>query len=248
MLPEEQELQRLQIEQTAIEEHVTQAELMLETTRTELAQFQRRYYQTVGKLYVELDALEAASAAEIAAAQPQNEHAQAAASATREQAQRSAEEAGISDRIPDAVIITPELKATYRQACKHMHPDRATSEPERLRRTDFMARVNVAYESGDDITIQKLLADFGADPEAVTGSDVGTQMIKAIRRIAQLRRRAAEIATELATVQSGELVELMRVVEEAERLGGDPLGELAQQLMTQISERKITGQLARNLN
>lgn len=95
---------------------------------------------------------------------------------------------------------------------------------------------------------KKLLADFGADPEAVTGSDVGTQMIKAIRRIAQLRRRAVEIATELATVQSGELVELMRVVEEAEHLGGDPLGELAQQLMTQISERKITDQLARNLN
>ena len=156
MLPEEQELQRLQIEQAAIEEHVTQAELMLETTRTELAQFQRRYYQTVGKLYVELDALEAASAAEIAAAQPQSEQAQAAASATRERAQRSAEEAGINEKIPDAVIITSELKATYRQACKHMHPDRATSEPERLRRTDFMARVNVAYESGDDITIQKI--------------------------------------------------------------------------------------------
>ena len=50
MLPEEQELNRLEGEQAALEEQVTSAELALETTKTETAQFQHRYYQLVGRL------------------------------------------------------------------------------------------------------------------------------------------------------------------------------------------------------
>ena len=59
MLPEEQELARLEAEQTTLEEQVTSAELALETTKTETAQFQHRYYQTVGRLYAQLDELDA---------------------------------------------------------------------------------------------------------------------------------------------------------------------------------------------
>jgi hypothetical protein len=43
MLPEEQELNRLESEQAELEEQVTSAELMLETSKTEIAQFQHRY-------------------------------------------------------------------------------------------------------------------------------------------------------------------------------------------------------------
>ena len=49
MLPEEIELSRLDQEQAALEDKVASAELDLETTRTETAQFQQRYYQTIGK-------------------------------------------------------------------------------------------------------------------------------------------------------------------------------------------------------
>ena len=35
-------------------------------------------------------------------------------------------------------VITPELKLAFRQAAKLMHPDRATNESERLRRTELM--------------------------------------------------------------------------------------------------------------
>ena len=144
------------------------------------------------------------------------------------------------------MVITPELKATYRQACKHMHPDRATSEPERLRRTEFMARSNVAYEAGDHAALEAIMLEFGADPEAIVGDDVGAQMVKAIRRLAQLRRRLTEIATELEATQRGELYELKTSVEEAEALGGDPLGDLASGLMREISERKIAVEMERD--
>ena len=59
MLPEEQELIRLEAEQTELEEQVTSAELTLETSKTETAQFQHRYHQTVGRLYAQLDELDA---------------------------------------------------------------------------------------------------------------------------------------------------------------------------------------------
>lgn len=49
MLPEEQEFNRLETDQTEIEEQVTSAELTLETSKTETAQFQYRYHQTVGR-------------------------------------------------------------------------------------------------------------------------------------------------------------------------------------------------------
>ena len=59
MLPEELELNRLEGEQTELEEQVTSAELALETSKTEIAQFQHRYHQTVGRLYAQLDELDA---------------------------------------------------------------------------------------------------------------------------------------------------------------------------------------------
>jgi len=51
LLPEEQELTRLESEQASLEEQVVSAELVLETIRNETAAFQRRYYRTVGHLY-----------------------------------------------------------------------------------------------------------------------------------------------------------------------------------------------------
>jgi len=43
MLPEDQELNRLESEQAALDEQVTTAELTLETSKIEAAQFQHRY-------------------------------------------------------------------------------------------------------------------------------------------------------------------------------------------------------------
>jgi hypothetical protein len=78
-----------------------------------------------------------------------------------------------------------------------MHPDRATSEAERARRTHMMAQVNLAYERGDHAALEKLIIEFGADPESITGVDAASRMMKSTRRIAQLRRRIAEIEQEL---------------------------------------------------
>ncbi|MDD2800491.1 MAG: J domain-containing protein [Methylococcales bacterium] len=245
MLPEEQELNRLESVQNELEEQVTSAELSLETLKTELSQFNHRYNQSVGRLYVELDELDAQIALVQAGQHPDDVEAQFRAQAAQEQAQKSAEEAGLIASKPPPPKITPEIRQAFRQAAKLMHPDRATSDAERDRRNIMMAQVNRAYESGDLAAIEKLIVDFGQDPEAIKGDDTGARLIKAFRRIAQLRRRLAEAQQEIAEQRQHELYELMTTVLETEAMGGDPLTDLAQQLIEQISERKIQLEMLR---
>jgi len=247
MLPEEQELTRLEGEQAQLEEQVTLAELALETTKTEIARFQHRYYQNVGRLYVQLDELDAQIANAQVERSPDDTTAQAHAQAAQEQARKSAEEAGLIEALPaPPPVITPELKLAYRQAAKLMHPDRATTEPERQRRTVLMAQVNRAYESGDQKAIEKLIVEYGQDPEAIAGADVASRIVKAIRRIAQLRRRLMEVQQEMEARQQTEIFQLKKTIEETEAMGGDPLADLAQQLIQELSERKIQLEIARH--
>ena len=247
ILPEEQELLRLDGEQSDLETQVATAELALETAKTETIKFQRRYYQTVGRLYAQLDELEAQIANVESEKAPDDGEALGYAQAAREQAKHSAEEAGLIESLPNPPQeISPELKSAYRQAAKLMHPDRATTEPERLRRNAMMTEVNKAYESGNQHAIEKLIVEFGQDPEAIAGPDVGSRIIKAIRRIAQLRRRLSEIQQETEALQQRDIFLLKLTVEETENMGGDPLGDLAQQLMRELSEIRIRLEIAKH--
>jgi hypothetical protein len=244
MLPEELELSRLDAEQSELEELLASAELQLETLKVELAQFHYRYHTTVSPLFVELDQWDMQIAQVEAGQHPDDVEAQFRAKAAEEQARRSAEEAENFNKKPPPEI-TPEIKQAYRQAAKLMHPDRASNDAERERRNVIMAQVNRAYESGDLSAIERLIVDFGQDPEAITGDDIGSRMVKTIRRIAQLRRRLSEAEKEIAEQQKNELFELMTVVKETEAMGGDPLDDMVQDLMRQISESKIRLEMLR---
>ena len=239
---EEQELElvKLEAEQTQLEEQVALFELERETTKTDVARFQKRYYDTVGRLYVELDKLFAGIGQQEAAANPDDIEVQKQARAAQERARQSAEEAGLIEAQPEPPAeITPECKKAYRKAAMLMHPDRATSDAERGRRTQMMAQVNLAYERGDQAALEKLIIEFGEDPEAITGVDAASRMMKSARRIAQLRRRMAEIEQELDGIREAEIFHLMTTVEEAEAMGDNPLGELAAQLLQEISRRRV---------
>ena len=240
MLPEEQELNRLESEQALLEDQVANAELTLETIKVEAAPFEHHYYQLVGRLYVELDQLLAQIARGEAGLDIDNIDAQAKADAAERQAKESVEEAGLTEKQPIPTReITPKLKQAFRQAAKLMHPDRATTDAERVRRNVIMAQVNVAYARGDQAAIEKLILEFGQDPEAIAGDDIAARLVKTIRRLAQLRRRITEAEQEIVLQKAGELYELMITVTDAKDMGGDPLGDLAMQIMQQISERKI---------
>ena len=242
MLAQEHELElaKLEAEQAQLEEQVALLELERETTKTDVVRFQKRYYDTVGRLLVELDKLLAGICQHEATENPNDIEAQNAARAAQERARQSAEEAGLIEAQPDPPAeITPECKKVYRKAAMLMHPDRATSEAERARRTQMMAQVNIAYERGDQAALEKLIIEFGDDPEAITGVDIASRVMKAKRRISQLRRRSTEIEQEMDAVREAEIFNLMTAVEEAEALGEDPLGELAAKLLQELAKRRV---------
>lgn len=248
VLPEEIELARLEAEQGELEEQVVQTELALETCKAETTQFQHRYYLAVGRLYAQLDELDAQIAVLQARLHPADASIQDYARAAEKQARRSAAEAGLIEAQPvPPQEFTAELKLAYRRAARLMHPDRAVTDAERQRRTDLMVQVNRAYESGDLKTIERLIAEYGQDPEAIAGDDIGSRIVKAIRRIAQLRRRLGEAQHELAEQQRSELFQLRQSVEGGEALGDDPLGELAQQLIRELSERRARLEMLQHL-
>lgn len=245
-LPEEQELQRLEAEQAELEEQVAQAELALEVAKTDTERFRHRYYEAVGRLYAELDELDAQLAYERMLRTPGDPVAQTQAQTAQARAEKSAEEAGLVGARPaPPPDTTAELKQLYRKATRLMHPDRATTESERLRRTELMARVNRAYERGDMKTIEALIMEFGHDPEAIAGEDVASRLVKTIRRIAQLRRRLGEAQRELMAQQKTSTFQLKKTIETAEAMGGDPLGDLVRQLTQALAERKIQLEIAR---
>ncbi len=239
MLPEEVELARFAVQQNELEEQVVSAELTLETTVTETKQFKQRYYQKVGHLYAELDELDAKSANERLRQAPDDPDIKAQAKASEERAKRTAEEAGLIESQPDSrTEIMPALKQAYRRAVKLMHPDLALTEKERLRRTALMTQINLAYKQGELATIERLIKEYGADPEAIVGEDVAARIVKTIRRIAQLRRRLEEVNQELEVLKKSEIYQLKEAIEEQEANKDDPLSDLANDLKRQITEKK----------
>ena len=109
-----------------------------------------------------------------------------------------------------------------------------------------MAQVNRAYERGDQQAIEKLILEFGQDPEAVAGADVASRIVKAIRRIAQLRRRMGEVQQQMDAMHLTDIFRLKQTIEETEAMGGSPLSDLAGKLMRELSERKIQMESAKH--
>ena len=244
----DEELIRLVSDQAKLAEQVISAELELETAKTETAQFQRRYYEMVGRFYAQLDELDAQIANAQAGLSPDDAAAQDHAQAAQEQARKSAEEAGLIEaQPPPPLVITPQLKQAFRRAAMMMHPDRATTEPERLRRHGLMIKLNLAYERGDQQAIENLVLEFIQDPvmqeiedpELIADQGVELRVLTTIRRTGQLRRRMDEIQEELQEKTQSDIYKLKITIERAELRGGDPLGDLAEQLLQELAERRI---------
>jgi len=71
-----------------------------------------------------------------------------------------------------------ELDALIASVQAGLTPDDAATEPEQLRRTVLLAQVNLAYERGDQQAIEKLVSEYGQDPEAITDGDLAKQLLQ----------------------------------------------------------------------
>jgi hypothetical protein len=97
-----------------------------------------------------------------------------------------------------------------------------------------MAEANLAYENRDEAKLRSILADWETSPDTVEGEGVGAELIRVIRKVAQIQRRLTEIEAESQQLRASDLYQLRAKANEAENQERDLLKEMASQVGQQI--------------
>ena len=229
-----------------LDAQLIERELELASLTAELRAFETRYLSIVGVKLAELDRLRADLAARRAREQPSNESANVEAERARAQARRSEEAAGRVAGAPESSYrFEPSdgLKRLYRELAKLVHPDYATDEADRARRTPFMQRANEAYQSEDEAALARIMLEWQSGATAVT-EQLSTEgaLVKVKANIEHRTTRLAEIEGELTTLRESDLQKLMEQVEAAEAQGHDPLADL--RLVTELDIENLRKEMA----
>jgi hypothetical protein len=235
--PEDEELARKQSQLAGLEIRLADQELALATLRAELTAFEHRYLKLVGRRYVELDLLEALIAEAQYRRNPTDAAAQQQAETARARATES--EQSIGSLIPasqEQPTYSETLRELYREAAKLLHPDLTTDPSQRDIRKQRMAEVNAAYEKGDEAGLREIIRNWHASPETVEGSGTAADLVRAIRKIAQVETRLHGIALEFERIRGGDLFNLSQKAAEAAEEGRDLLAEMAARVDLQIAD------------
>jgi DnaJ-domain-containing protein 1 len=247
--PEEKELDRKRSELAALEIDLVQRELDLATLQAELHVFEARYLRVVGVRYAELDDIEAQIAEALARLKPKDRKAREEATQARTKAQESAESTeAIREKEEPETKFTPSesLKKLYREVAKIIHPDLATDEKDRARRTKLMAEANQAYKEGDEARLQAILDEWQSSPESVKGDGPGAELVRIIRKTSQVEERLRIIKLAIVQLNDSDLYQLKTDVDAAEKDSRNLLAEMAADLHEQIIEaRKRLAQINR---
>jgi len=237
--PEEEELRLKRRELDDLEKQLIERELQLVSLRGELAAFERLYVEKVGSRYAELDEIDAQIAEFHASCAPGDVEAQNEARDARSRAEESKATA-TETAIKDTTRFSPSssFKSLYRGVARRIHPDLAVDEVDRAKRQKLMAEANRAYENGDEAKLRTILEEYESSPESVFGEGTAAELVRVIRKIAQVRRRLAEIEGDLKENMASDLCDLKKKVDEGTRQGRDVLSEMASAVNARIEERR----------
>lgn len=132
-----------------------------------------------------------------------------------------------------------QFKRLYRQLARRFHPDLARDDGERDIRTERMAALNEAYESGSLIELVALANEPAEDrtgPADITGT--ATDMVKVLEKeLNRLRRQMLLLQNEIENLHNLPLVQLSLEIKMAQRNGRDLLAEIATDLKRQIARK-----------
>lgn len=232
---------RLRGELELLTQELSELELELATAQAEIAEFTRRYASVVGDRMAELDRLQAQLAKGRAEREPGSAEAKRTAEQAHAQAEQSRREkerfAELGREEAPAFKPSADVKKLYRHLAQKIHPDRAGDEQDRAWRTQLMTEANRAYRNGDEAGLREILSLWqegqGRMPSGGTASDSPSADLMA--QVAAVRRRVAEIETELNRLYGSRLYELFAAANVARRQGRDLLAEMAAQLDLQIA-------------
>ena len=203
--PEQVEFERKQIEAAEIEAELIEAEEIQLSTRADADAFTAEYIRRTSPLFQRREELGLQLARRRHERSPSRETQLQfeAAAASCEGAQFTGVEEPRGLPPPSA-----ELRAAFRAAALSLHPDLATSEDERVRRTALMATLNDAYQRRDLQSVLNITALGSHPPEAIQGDGVALALVRTIRKIAQMRARLDAIRAERQAFETGAMWEL----------------------------------------
>ncbi len=254
--PEEEELQRKKTRLAELEAELLDRELELASCLADLVHFEKSYLQTVGRRYATLDDLKAKIAEAQDRQYPHSKDTSEQARRTREKAKESARAVGeespgaasTNSASPSRLNRSEILRTLYRQAARLLHPDLTLDGAEKEKRHRLMGELNDAYAQGDEVRVRAILRDWHASPESVQGDGPGAELIRVIRKIAQVEKRLNAIVVELDQARQGELFRLKLQVEEAQANGRDLLKDLSEQLDKEIGQARDELKRATNVS
>ena len=240
--PEEIELNKKRAVLDRLKDRLADREEEMADLRAGLEQFEANYSMQVGRLYADLDEIEAKIAEEEYKLVPDDEEIKKKAEELRRRAEESAARAlEAAEAAESKWEPTVEAKKAYHNLARTIHPDLALDATEKEKRHGLMAQLNQAYSSGDQARLNRLVEEFRNSPDLVKGESVGDDLVRAIRQISQVNNRLAELKTERNAAEASELYSLRQkmLVEQAE--GRDMISQIAARTIVQIrkSERRL---------
>ena len=246
--PEEIELNKKQRTLERLKEKLVVREEAMAELRGELEQFEANYTMEVGRLYADLDEIEAQIAEEEAKLVPDDEEIKKRAEELRRRAEESAANAENAANCSNKYQPTAEAKRAYHNLARLIHPDLALDAVEKEKRHDLMAKLNDAYSAGDQNRLNKLVEDFRDSPDLIMGDAIGDQLVRAIRQIYQVKNRLAELRGERLKVELSELY-VLREKSIAEQLAGrNMIKQTAERTKTLVKKAERRLENLRNVN
>ena len=246
--PGAEELVRRKAELLVLSRQLLERERGLAAFRSELHAFETSYRKALGARYARLDELaerldETALGDGPLPGEP-DEDGDGPADRYPGQGLPGGQNWAWGEREPDKeperrAVVGDDAKRLFRQLARLIHPDLAGDAQERERRTNLMVAANDAYEQGDVAALERLLEDWHASPEAVTGSGAAAELERTLRRIAQVEAGMKKIDEELAELEASAMGWLRRRVDKAAREGWDLLAHMVRELDRQISEAEL---------
>lgn len=233
--PEQKELEEKRRLLEELETEYASKQLEYSTLAGEIAAFRNRYYLRVGSLYAQLDTLRAEIQEKIAGRNPEDAEAIQSAERIRQQAEETIHEVNsATEDEPVAFEPSADLKQTYREAAKLIHPDRARDGADRELRDRLMVEVNAAYAAGDIDAIHDIIERSRSRLEAGEMDDIGTQLVRAIRSIARTRNRVRSLVQAINELKASTWFRLKAEIERGEAGQEDPLGQMAERVHAEI--------------
>lgn len=234
LAPEEIELNKKRALLERLKDRLADSEEEMADLRAELEQFEAQYTMGVGRLYAELDDIEALIAEEEFKLVPDDEEIKKKVEELRRRAEESAKRVEEAEAHSEKRQPTPDAKKAYHNLARTIHPDLALDPEEKEKRHGLMAQLNQAYAAGDQTTLNKLVDVLRNSPDLVKGDSIGDDLVRVIRQISQVKDRLRELKGERLTAEGSELFILREKMKAEAAEGRDMIKQIAARTTVQI--------------